>query len=183
MSEEKELIRLQIEELRLKLSQIRKAEIGIRKTKFSHTCPYCGETWMGWKEEIGECHFCKRQLVKKEGKREKEVEADLAGLNLAELERSSPECRYGQRLNCLGCGSSVITDKQVILGKEWDLVKYRCGECHATGVYRRKKQVKVEAKKTEFKEGVFEDEGDELSTEVTEEMDSDEQAEVFGIES
>lgn len=32
--------------------------------KIPHTCPFCGESWMGIKKEPVECVFCKAMLNK-----------------------------------------------------------------------------------------------------------------------
>ena len=68
-----EILRYKAEILRLKSERVKakaemkvgtKAEIAKPETpKFKHTCPKCGNTWMGWKEVITECRFCKRTLV------------------------------------------------------------------------------------------------------------------------
>lgn len=56
-------INSEIQELEEKLKALRMAKRGASvKQRFKHTCPHCGETWWGTKEEIKECLYCKRMM-------------------------------------------------------------------------------------------------------------------------
>ena len=61
-----EILRLKGERLKAKAemkNEVKTEYVKPEKPKFEHRCERCGRTWMGWKEVITECRFCKQSII------------------------------------------------------------------------------------------------------------------------